>query len=150
MRAFVYCRVGSFEQLSFEEQIKYVCDYVKKNNHIIVGKSSDIGVYNTLIRPGFEPLFALIENGKVDVVIVKDITRISRDFSVTAEIVDKLKKHNAKLFCISEHKELGDKALIDSLSPEMALALKLRQVSSGKTYYFKFLGRKRHKKTECS
>ncbi len=126
MRAFVYCRVGSFEQLSLEEQIKYVRDYVEKNNHEIVGESSDMGVYNTLIRPGFEPLFALIEAGKVDVVVVKDITRISRDFSVTAEFVDKLRKHNVKLFCVSEHKELGDAALIDSLSLEMALALKLR------------------------
>ena len=47
MKVFVYCRVGCKDQLSLKKQFEELRSYAEKNNHDIVGESSDIGVYNT-------------------------------------------------------------------------------------------------------
>ncbi len=69
---------------SVENQKELLLNYVKENNFVLYDTYIDDGYSGTNFnRPSFNRLISDIENNKVNVVIVKDLSRLGRDYILT-------------------------------------------------------------------
>lgn len=92
-----YCRVSTAEeeqQDSFENQVNYYKTMVDNNpDWELVDIFGDEGISGTSAekRPDFRRMIKMCEQGKIDLIVTKSISRFSRNTSVTLEYVRKLK-----------------------------------------------------------
>lgn len=90
---------GDDESASITNQRKILMDYAERNNMEVVDVYIDDGVSGyTMNRPAFNKLKNDLNNDKVDVIIVKDLSRLGR--------------HNAKVQLFLETIEESDKRVI--------------------------------------
>ena len=76
--------------LSVNNQKTVLMEYVKKNGYTLVDVYIDDGYTGTNFdRPAFIRMIKDIENGKIDMVITKDLSRLGRDYIATGEYVEK-------------------------------------------------------------
>ena len=81
----LYCRLSQDDGLagesnSISNQKAILLDYAKKNGYLHPEFFVDDGISGTTFnRPGFQRMEALIEEGKVSTVIVKDLSRFGRE-----------------------------------------------------------------------
>ena len=80
------------EQNSIGNQKKIVLDYLKDKSDILVSEYySDNGFTGmNFNRPDFRRMMKDLRTGKINCVIVKDISRLGRHFVMTSEIVEKM------------------------------------------------------------
>ncbi|MBE7049102.1 MAG: recombinase family protein [Ruminococcaceae bacterium] len=92
-----YCRVSTAEeeqQDSFENQVEHYKSMIEANDEWdLVEIFGDDGITGTSAtkRPGFRRMIKMCEQGKIDLIITKSISRFSRNTPVTLEYVRKLK-----------------------------------------------------------
>ncbi len=97
IRVAAYCRVSTDqeEQLgSFENQVEYYTKLINSNpNYEMAGVFADEGISGTGVkkREGFKNLIKACEDGKVDKVITKSISRFARNTAHCLEYARKLK-----------------------------------------------------------
>ena len=76
--------------LSVENQIMVLENYVKQNNYELIDEYIDDGYTGTNFnRPGFKKMIQDIEQGKINMVVTKDLSRLGRDYIETGEYVEK-------------------------------------------------------------
>ena len=97
-----YARVstGSDEQKdSFLNQQKYYEDKIKANSdYNFVGVYADEAISGTTDkRPNFQRMIRLAENGYIDVIYTKSISRFSRNVVDLLSYCEKLKEHNVNI-----------------------------------------------------
>lgn len=87
----IYCRVASADEYAIEAQKEHLCRFAGEHGYGIVEVYADNG-YSGLNfdRPGFAALEADIRAGKVQRVIVKDLSRITRDYLAADAWIDRL------------------------------------------------------------
>ena len=92
------------ESNSIANQRAYLKDYAKKNHFKNVRIFADDGVSGaTLQRSGFQEMMALIEAGKVKTVIVKDMSRLGRNYLEVGQLTEILfPMNNVRLIAINE------------------------------------------------
>lgn len=115
-------RAGHYGRLSVEDgddieknsignQRKIADDFVSDREDVIITEYyTDNGFsgmnYN---RPGFQRMMEDLRGGKIDCVIVKDISRFGRHFLLTSEYVERtLPKMGVRLICINDHYDSAD------------------------------------------
>ncbi len=83
-------------------QEKLLTKYVNDNNYILVNKYIDDGYSGTNFdRPSFKRMVKDIENNLIDTVIVKDLSRLGRDYIKTGEYIEKwFPSHNIRFISI--------------------------------------------------
>ncbi len=92
-----YCRVSTAEeeqQDSFENQVEHYTSMIEaKDEWNLVEIFGDDGITGTSAekRPGFRRMIKMCEQGKIDLIITKSISRFSRNTLVTLEYARKLK-----------------------------------------------------------
>lgn len=97
LRVAAYCRVSTQQDdllNSLENQIEYYLDTVaKKPDWELVGMYTDKGRTGTNMnkRPGFLRLLRHCEEGKIDVVLTKSISRFSRNTQELLDVINKLR-----------------------------------------------------------
>ncbi len=109
-RAAVYLRLSDedredMEQNSIGNQKKIALNYLKSHSDIsLVEIYADNGFSGmSYDRPDFFRMKGDIEQGKVNCVIVKDISRFGREFILTGEYVEKFfPEHGVRLICIND------------------------------------------------
>ncbi|MDR1704677.1 MAG: recombinase family protein [Clostridiales bacterium] len=83
-RAAVYARLSSEdrEALSLENQLLMVRNYIEDSPELaLCGEYSDNGLTGTNFhRPGFENLMEEVRRGKINCIVVKDLSRFGRDY----------------------------------------------------------------------
>lgn len=87
-RAWLYCRVahnGPDSAEFLEGQRLRLESYAREHGFIIVGCSSDIGNGLTLERPGLHDFHAAAEDEEVDILLLKNLSRLGRDTSKVIE-----------------------------------------------------------------
>lgn len=95
-----YCRVSTDteEQLqSYDSQVKYYTDKIMKNpNWKFAGVYADEGITgrNTKKRDGFNAMIKACEQGKIDIIIAKSLSRFSRNTVDTLNYVRMLREKN--------------------------------------------------------
>lgn len=78
------------ESDSIANQRLLICDYVSKNENItLVNEAFDDGYTGTNYdRPGFQKVLECIKNGEVNCVIVKDLSRLGREYIETGKYLE--------------------------------------------------------------
>ena len=103
LRVAAYCRVSTRHEEqyhSLEAQMVYCTDYIERNpNWEFVAVYSDIasGVH-TANRPGYRQLMEDCAKGKIDLILVKSLSRFGRDALETIRQARKLKRMNIGIY----------------------------------------------------
>lgn len=85
---------------SLEAQIIYYTDYIERNPNwefVAVYSDSAFGV-RTVSRPGYQQLMRDCAKGKIDLILVKSLSRFGRDVLETIRQVRKLKRMNIGIY----------------------------------------------------
>ena len=103
LRVAAYCRVSTRheeQRHSLEAQISYYTNYIKRDpNWEFVAVYSDIASgLNTATRLGCQQLMRDCAKGKVDLILVKSLSRFGRDALETIRQVRKLKRMNIGIY----------------------------------------------------
>lgn len=103
LRVAAYCRVSTHHEEqchSLKAQIAYYTDYIKRNpNWEFVAVYSDIASgARTSNRPGYQQLMRNCTKGKVDLILVKSLSRFGRNALETIRQVRKLKRTNIGIY----------------------------------------------------
>ena len=88
-----YCRLsrddGGIESVSIETQKTMISDYCKTNNILLYNLYCDDGYTGTNFdRPGFQQMMKDVKDGKVNTVIVKDLSRMGRNYTSVGDIME--------------------------------------------------------------
>ena len=67
-----------------------------------IGAADEYGSGLTLDRPALQKVTEAVVAGRVDVVLVHNLTRIGRAWGMTQRYIDLLPRHKVKLLCIRE------------------------------------------------
>lgn len=109
LRVAAYCRVSTDqeEQLnSFENQVEYYTKYIQDNPlYQMAGIYADEGISgtNTKKREEFKRMIRDCEEGKIDLVITKSISRFARNTQDCLEYSRRLKNLGIGIFFEKEH-----------------------------------------------
>lgn len=142
-------KAGLYTRISVEDgdntEQNSIGNQIKIGNHFIAG-ADDIRLVDTYSdngytgmnfeRPGFQRLLADIRAGKINCVIVKDISRLGRHFVMTSNYVERIfPELGVRLICINDEYDSSD-----ADADASALTLPLKMVMND--YYVKDISRK--------
>lgn len=99
-RAWLYCRIDAPEDAHgiLKSQKKELLDYAEQMGFEVVGASEDLGSGLIYDRPGLAECMKAAADGKADVLIIKDLSRIGRDTARTLEFLRGLDQLGVKLY----------------------------------------------------
>ena len=136
MRAWLYYRLSrdeDEEMNSLQNQRQILVDYAEQNGYEIVGESFDDNVSGmTFNRKGFGKLEIAVDEGKIDVVLVKDLSRLGRHRTQTELFIDHLRQNNVKVISVTEG--------IDSFNENDDLLIGFKQIFND--FYAKDISKK--------
>ena len=104
-----YCRVSTDteeQQGSYNSQVNYYTEKIKSTpgwRFVKVYGDEGISGTNADNRPGFQEMMNDCENGKLDLIITKSISRFSRNVTVTLEVARKLRDKDIGIFFEKEN-----------------------------------------------
>jgi DNA invertase Pin-like site-specific DNA recombinase len=106
MRAWLYYRLSNDDdpaQNSLLNQRKICQEYASKRGYVTVGESSDDNVSGmNFQRPGLNRLAEAAECGNLDIVVVKDLSRLGRHKTQTALFIDFLRERGIRVLSATE------------------------------------------------
>lgn len=111
LRVAIYCRVACKDKFSLEQRAAKLQQYAKKAGYTIIGVMAEYGSGATLDRPALAEVTKAIYAGKVDMVLVKDISRIGRGFGVTQSYIDILVENKVSLLCVTDELKITNRNL---------------------------------------
>ena len=108
-RTAIYCRLSvddgeDRESMSISNQREMLTRYCKENGFVIVDIYADDGYTGTnLDRPDFQRMKNDIENGMIDIVIAKDLSRIGREYLKTGDFIEIfLPEHDVRFIAVND------------------------------------------------
>ena len=106
-RVWIYYRLSrddDTEMNSLKNQRRILIDYVEEHGYELVGESYDDNVSGmTFERDGIEKIYEAAENHMMDVVLVKDLSRLGRHKTQTGLFIDYLRRQNIRVICVTDH-----------------------------------------------
>jgi DNA invertase Pin-like site-specific DNA recombinase len=130
MNVWLYYRLSRDDDIelnSLTNQREILVDYANRQNHTIVGESFDDNVSGMIFdRDGIDQLYEQVENKTIEMVLVKDLSRLGRHKIQTAICIDYLRKNNVRVYSVTENIDtfneedeliIGFKGLINDLYP---------------------------------
>lgn len=99
------------EYNSIGNQRKICMDYLQKHEHIQFGGIYTDNGYTGMNykRPGFQALLADLQAGKINCIIVKDVSRLGRHYILTSEYVERtFPSMGVRLICINDNYDSED------------------------------------------
>lgn len=116
-----YCRLSRDDEkdgmsVSIETQMKILNDYCKANDYEIIDFYCDDGYSGTNFnRPAFQRMLKDVENGKVNMIIVKDLSRFGRNHVKTSEYIgDIFPKLNVRFVAIGDNFDTDNENSIEN------------------------------------
>ena len=136
MKAWLYYRLSRDEDAemnSLQNQRQILVDYAEQNGYDITGESFDDNVSGmTFERKGLHQIELAVEDGKVDVLLVKDLSRLGRHRTRTALFIDYLRENNVRVYSVTEG--------IDSSNENDDMIIGFKQLVND--FYAKDIGKK--------
>jgi DNA invertase Pin-like site-specific DNA recombinase len=108
LRVCAYARVSTDNEdqaNSYESQVRYFTEYIQQNDDwIFAGIYADEGISgtNTKKRHSFNQMISDAENGMIDLILTKEVSRFARNTVDTLQITRELKKHGVHVFFMSD------------------------------------------------
>ncbi|ACL77042.1 recombinase family protein [Ruminiclostridium cellulolyticum] len=103
-RAWLYCRIDAPEdkQGSLKGQEKELIDYAEQMGFEIIGISRDIGSGLNFKRNGIAEVSAAAAMGRMDALLITNISRIGRDTGKTIRFITMLYKMGIRIYSPAE------------------------------------------------
>ena len=111
IRVAVYCRVARDDTFSLEVQAAELRRYAEQAGYTIVSIMTEHGSGLTLDRPALKAVTEAVCKHKANMLIVKNLSRIGRDWGMVQEYIDFLNQHEVTLLCVSEGIKIGNNNL---------------------------------------
>lgn len=104
--AWVYCRIDAPEDNhgTLKAQRKLLMDYTDQIGFAMVGYSEDLGFGRDFERPGWKRFIKAAQKGNIDVLVVRDISRIGGDTCRIMEYLEKLRQSGIDVYSPMEGK----------------------------------------------
>lgn len=109
MRVCLYCRVATATQLdnwTMEAQRNRLKRYADDKGLEIIGQICEYGVGKTMNRPSLQEVAELVRSGHTDIVLIQNLSRLTRQPRAADDFLDLLHRHNVTLISIDERLEL--------------------------------------------
>lgn len=107
MKVWLYYRLSRDEDEelnSLNNQRKIIYNFAVSNGHEVVGESFDDNVSGMHFnREGIEKIYEVVEAGKIEAIIVKDLSRLGRHRTQTALFIDYLREHDVQVLSATEN-----------------------------------------------
>ena len=107
MKVWLYYRLSRDEDEelnSLNNQRKIIYNFAVSNSHEVVGESFDDNVSGMHFnREGIEKIYEVVEAGKIEAIIVKDLSRLGRHRTQTALFIDYLREHDVRVLSATEN-----------------------------------------------
>lgn len=107
MKVWLYYRLSRDEDEelnSLNNQRKIIYNFAVSNGHEVVGESFDdnvSGMHSN--REGIDKIYEVVEAGKIEAIIVKDLSRLGRHRTQTALFIDYLREHDVRVLSATEN-----------------------------------------------
>ena len=106
MRVWLYYRLSRDEDdelNSLRNQRSIIESYAISNGHEIIGESFDDNVSGMHFeRDGIAKIYEVVDAGKIDAIVVKDLSRLGRHRTQTALFIDYLRENNVRVLSATE------------------------------------------------
>lgn len=136
MRVWIYTRLSNDddpEWNSLQNQERICREFAAQRGDQIVGQSADDNISGmNFSRRGLSQLTAAVETGRVDGVLVKDLSRLGRHRTQTALFIDYLRERGVRVLSVTEG--------LDTFQEEDDLIIGVRGLMND--YYAKDIGKK--------
>lgn len=107
MKVWLYYRLSRDEDEelnSLNNQRKIIYNFAISNGHEVVGESFDDNVSGMhFSREGIDKIYEVVEAGKIEAIIVKDLSRLGRHRTQTALFIDYLREHDVRVLSATEN-----------------------------------------------
>ena len=107
MKVWLYYRLSRDEDKelnSLSNQRNIIHHYAVTNGHEVVGESFDDNVSGMHFnREGIDKIYEVVEAGKIEAIIVKDLSRLGRHRTQTALFIDYLREHDVRVLSATEN-----------------------------------------------
>lgn len=133
MKVWLYYRLSRDEDEelnSLNNQRKIIYNFAVSNSHEVVGESFDDNVSGMHFnREGIDKIYEVVETGKIEAIIVKDLSRLGRHRTQTALFIDYLREHDVRVLSATENIDtfnenddliIGFKGLVNDFMPATA------------------------------
>lgn len=136
MRVWIYSRLSNDddrEMNSLLNQQEICRAFAERQGHQVIGQSSDDNTSGmNFSRRGLDELTAAVDAGRLDAVLVKDLSRLGRHRTQTALFIDYLREHGVRGISVTEG--------LDTASDEDDLVIGVRGLMND--YYARDIGKK--------
>ena len=106
MRVWLYYRLSRDEDdelNSLRNQRSIIESYAVSNGHVIIGESFDDNVSGMHFeREGIAKIYEVVDAGRIDAIVVKDLSRLGRHRTQTALFIDYLRENNVRVLSATE------------------------------------------------
>ena len=107
MKVWLYYRLSRDEDEelnSLNNQRKIIYNFAVSNGHQVVGESFDDNVSGMHFnRESIDKIYEVVEAGKIEAIIVKDLSRLGRHRTQTALFIDYLRERNVRVLSATEN-----------------------------------------------
>lgn len=107
MKVWLYYRLSRDEDEelnSLNNQRKIIYNFAVSNGHEVVGESFDDNVSGMHFnREGIDKIYEVVDAGKIEAIIVKDLSRLGRHRTQTALFIDYLRERNVRVLSATEN-----------------------------------------------
>ena len=136
MRVWIYSRLSNdddCEMNSLLNQQEICRTFAERQGHQVIGQSSDDNASGmNFSRRGLDEFTAAVDAGRLDAVLVKDLSRLGRHRTQTALFIDYLREHGVRVISVTEG--------LDTASDEDDLIIGVRGLMND--YYARDIGKK--------
>ncbi|MBM6977412.1 recombinase family protein [Intestinimonas butyriciproducens] len=136
MKVWIYSRLSNDddrEMNSLLNQQEICRTFAERQGHQVIGQSSDDNASGmNFSRRGLDEFTAAVDAGRLDAVLVKDLSRLGRHRTQTALFIDYLREHGVRVISVTEG--------LDTASDEDDLIIGVRGLMND--YYARDIGKK--------
>lgn len=93
----LYSRSSDKKPSVLFEQMRNLLEEAEHREYTVVGTSQDMGTGRSMARMGLKQMMQAVQGGFVRAVLVRDLTRLSRDPAILIQILEFLQDHDTVL-----------------------------------------------------
>ena len=107
IRAWAYARAEGVSTSVLIAQMEQVLDEAARRGVCTVGTSQDMSSGEVLDRTGLRTALDAVKKGVANAVLIRDVSRLSKDRHTLLQIMEILQDHGAVLICTAEDAYAG-------------------------------------------
>jgi len=98
-RTWIYSRTAYPDDYALVRQQADLMDYAEEQGLVIVGCTAECASGLDTSRTGLREVFDAVDAGKVDLLLVKDVSRLSRNVMAVCDCLNWLKERSVDVIC---------------------------------------------------